>query len=452
MRFNQRNNIGFSIVELLVIIVVIAILAALTIVSYNWVRIQAIETSMKSELQGAESALMILKGASKNYPISANEANNGNGFKTSGNNEVVYIGGSKDFCLLIRNTTVNKTYYVSSSNRSPIVGSCGPFVGTIAGTGARYSGAGYADGTGSEARFRSPQGIAIDSSDNMYIADQNNYRIRKMTPSGVVTTYAGTGGSGNINGPVATAELGSINSVAVDAAGNVYVTDGSYHSIRKITPAGIVSTVAGGGVSGYVDANGTAARFSNPQGIDVDASGNIYVADANNRRIRKITPSGDVTTFAGSGTNAQTDGTGTAAAFATPNDIVVDASGNLFVTENNSVRKVTPGQVVTTIAGTVGYGQVDGNGSTARFDWPSGIALDKKTGNLYVVDKSSGQIRKVTQSGNVTTLAGLVYEWNGTDGPGASASFAWPEDIVIASNGMLFITDSDNDKIRMMIE
>ncbi len=453
MNKNQTYSKAFTIVELTVIIIVVAILASLTLVSYNWVRIQAAETAMRADLQSAETTLLALKGANKNYPVTAEQANNGKGLLSSSGNELLYIGGTSEFCLVVKNAATQSTYHLTKTSRTPIAGSCGPFVGTIAGTGARYSGSGYADGSGTAARFSTPQGMVMDNSGDIYIADPGNRRIRKMTQAGIVTTYAGSGTIGSLDGPKATAEFRWPGSIALDNSGNMYVSDEENHTIRKITAGGTVSTLAGGnGVPGFADASGLSARFDEPAGLDTDASGNIYVADKDNNRIRRITPAGAVTTFAGSGTYAHTDGTGIAAAFANPWDVEIDGSGNLFVTDNNSVRKITPAGVVTTVAGVLGSGQVDGTGSAALFDWPTGITIDKVTGNLYVVDKSSGQIRKVTQAGVVTTLAGIVYEWDAIDGPGLGAAFAWPDDVVISSKGVLYISDTDNSKIRLMIE
>ena len=184
-------------------------------------------------------------------------------------------------------------------------------------------------------------GVAVDSSGNVYVADNLNFLIRKITPAGVVTTFAGSGVSGSDNGTAASFNMPT--GIAVDSSGNVYVTDGTTLSIRKITPAGVVTTFAGSGTSGVADGTGTAASFNLPMSIAVDSSGNLYVPDMINSLMRKITPAGVVTTLAASGTAGSTNGIGTAASFASPYGIAADSSGNLYVTdkENVLVRKIT---------------------------------------------------------------------------------------------------------------
>ena len=240
---------------------------------------------------------------------------------------------------------------------------------------------GYADGTGTSAQFNSPYAIESDTSGNLYVADSNNSKIRKITPSGVVTTFA-TG----IIFPLG---------VAVDVSGNVYVSSNG-SQIMKINPSGVISNFAGSTQTGYLDGTGTLAQFSAPRGITVDALGNVYVADQNNHRIRKITSSGVVTTLAGSGTIGSANGTGSAAQFANPQDVAVDASGNIYVGggNNDKIRQITPSGVVTTLAGMGGIGYANGNGTNATFNFPSGVAIDA-TGNLYVADVTNNLVRKV---------------------------------------------------------
>ena len=266
--------------------------------------------------------------------------------------------------------------------------------------GNPYDGNAGFDGTGSEAKFYNPRGVATDAFGNVYVADTSNHTIRKITPAGVVTTLAGTGsvkGSidaasfiGSADGTGAAARFNSPFGVATDASGNVYVADYANNTIRKITPAGVVTTLAGTvGSSRSADGTGSEARFGDPTGVTTDAGGNLYVADANNHTIRKITPAGVVTTLAGTaGTSGSADGTGAAARFSNPNGVATDAGGNLYVADanNRTIRKITPTGVVTTLAGTAGTrGSADGTGAAASFDFPSSVATDA-IGNVYATE------------------------------------------------------------------
>jgi sugar lactone lactonase YvrE len=214
-------------------------------------------------------------------------------------------------------------------------------VSTLAGVTGLY---GYLDGTGTVAQFNGPRGVAIDVSGNLFVAETTNQRIRKVTPAGVVSTLAGTGASGSADGFGTLASFKNPFSVAVDAIGVVYVADSSNHLIRKITPEGVVTTLAGTGTAGAVNGTGTNASFHYPRGLAIDAGGAVYVADYGNHLIRKITPEGVVSILAGTGTIGATNGTGTLAGFNQPSGITFDGSGNLWVadTGNNRIRKITP--------------------------------------------------------------------------------------------------------------
>jgi sugar lactone lactonase YvrE len=276
-------------------------------------------------------------------------------------------------------------------------------VTTLAGSGAQ----GDADGMGGAASFNYPEGIAVDSAGNLYVGDYGNNEIRKITSAGAVTTLAGSGAHGNTDGTGRAASFNSPESVAVDAGGNVYVADYGNNEIRKITPAGVVTTLAGSGAQGNSDGTGSAASFDGPEGVTVDSAGNVYVADNGNNEIRKITPAGVVTTFAGSGMQGNADGAGRAASFNGPESVAVDAGGNVYVADygNNEIRKVTPAGVVTTLAGSGAQGNVDGAGRAASFNGPEGAAVDS-SGNLYLSDEFNDTIRKITPTGVVTTFAG----------------------------------------------
>ena len=293
------------------------------------------------------------------------------------------------------------------------------------------SASGYSDGQGTAARFNSPGGITIDSAGNLYVADGGNYRIRKITPSGNVTTIAGSSG-GYADGQGTAARFNGPYGITIDSLGNLYVADTVNNRIRKITSAGVVTTIAGSS-GGYADGQGTDAQFNWPYGIAVDSSGNLYVADTNNNRIRKITPSGLVTTIA--------------AQFNKPRGITIDSSGNLYVADslNSVIRKITPSGLVTTIAGS-GVGYADGIGGDARFNAPTGITIDS-SGILYVVDQYNARLRKITPSGNVTTIAGSSTHGY-ADGIGGDAKFYYPMGTTIDSAGNLYVADTVNNRIR----
>ena len=259
---------------------------------------------------------------------------------------------------------------------------------------------GFANGQGTAASFSSPYAIAIDAQGNKYVADAGNNLIRKITPSGLVSTLAGNGKTGYIDGPGTMAEFYNPQGIAVDSYGNVYVADTYNNVIRKITPAGVVSTLAGSTTAGAINGTGTAASFSSPYGVAIDANGNVYVADSGNNLVRIITPAGIVTTLAGSGAAGAVNGIGTAASFTGLYGITVDLAGNVYVTDTYVVRKITPAGVVTTLAGVYGNpGTTDGVGSTALISSnPQGIAVGDASGNVYVAD-GSNKLRKISAVG-----------------------------------------------------
>lgn len=326
------------------------------------------------------------------------------------------------------------------------------------------------DGAGASARFFGPSGLVADGAGGFYVADALNNTIRRISSGAVVTTVAG----GNINeitevpdrgyadgaGRSALFSLGisetgrsGARTLGLDGSGNLYLADTLNHVIRKITPAGVVTTLAGSpGGPGSVDGTGANAQFSSPYGVAVDGSGNVFVADAGNNTIRKVTPAGVVTTFAGrDGSNAGSlDGSGGDARFNNPSGLAADTSGNLFVsdTNNHTIRKITAGGAVTTLAGVAGkLGTSDGFGVNARFNGPTGIAVDG-SGNVYVADTGNATIRKITSGGVVSTIAGIAGSSGNADGTGNAVRFTTPYGVAADAAGNVFIADSGNHTIR----
>ena len=318
-------------------------------------------------------------------------------------------------------------------------------VSTFAGDGT----SGSVDGPGTLASFMTPSGIATDANGNVYVADSGNNKIRFATPAGVVTTLAGSGSSGSIDGTGVAASFGFPYGVAVGSEGTTYVADYFYNKVRKITAGGVVTTLAGSGATGFADGSGANAQFTTPRGVAVDASGNVYVAE--NTRIRKVTPAGNVSTVAGSAFSGSSDGAGSSASFNNATGVAVDGVGNVYVadTGNNVIRKISPGGIVVTFAGSGIAGSTDGTTQVASFTLPAGLAVDPH-GNVFVADSNNYKIRKITPTGTVTTIAGSGA-FGSIDGTGPAASFGQPTAIAISADGALYVTDSGTQRIRKIV-
>jgi sugar lactone lactonase YvrE len=378
------------------------------------------------------------------------------------------FSGSLTATLVVNNTTAAMSgdeYRCTVTSGSQSATSTPPATLTVSGYGvttiAGWPGSvGSANGTGWEARFAYPGSVRTDSAGNVYVADSYNNTVRKVTPNGVATTVGGVAGkSGNTNGPVATALLNETAGAAVDASGNLFVADNGNYEIREISASGTVTTLAGSGAPGVVDGAGTAASFFDPQNLAIDTGGNLYVADGMGNVIRKVTPSGQVSTFAGAGVSGRAgpagsqDGTGSAAEFNDPTGIAVDVRGNLYVADavNDTIRMINPAGVVTTLAGSPGLsGSADGSGPAARFSNPAGVGVDA-VGNVYVADNGNNTIRMITPEGVVTTLAGSAGSEENIDGLPGNARFAGPGDVTIDNSGIIYVADSQNMTIRRII-
>ena len=342
-------------------------------------------------------------------------------------------------------------------------------VSTFAGSGV----AGSLNGTGTSAQLNNPSGICKDNLGNFYVADTNNNKIRKITSAGVVSTFAGSGVSGSTDGTGTTDQFNLPTGVCVDASGNVYVADKNNNKIRKITSTGVVTTFAGS-ILGYLDGIGTAAKFNLPTGVCIDNQGNIYVADSNNNKIRKITTTGVVTTLAGSGFSGYADGAGTVAQFNLPTGVCADVSGNIYVADqlNNRVREVSSTGLVTTIvsyislptgicadntgnvyvsdqnyhkitqinpSGTLTYlvgsgtaAYADGFGSLAQFNLPFGICTDTY-GNVYVADSANNRVRKILICNSANSPIITIT-------PSTTASVCPGQNVILSTTGVTSYT------------
>ena len=345
---------------------------------------------------------------------------------------------------------LNGNVYVADNGNKTIrkVSAAGT-VTTLAGSPTGQSG--YADGTGKVALFGSPNKLAVDSGGNVYVTDGGV--IRKVTPEGMVTTLAGQADAFelNLDGTGTGARFAAPKGITMDSGGNLYVSDIDDNTIRKVTQAGVVTTYAGSPVNyGSSDGSGSAAQFTQPGGVALDASGNVYLADSYNNTIRKITPDGEVSTLAGTaGNTGNANGTGGMASFNWPTGVVVDSAGNVYLADqyNNLIRKVTPAGVVSTFAGSGEQGSADDTGTAASFNSPRGLAADSG-GNLYVADNGNNTIRKITSAGVVSTLAGNSGNSGSADGTGAEAGFNGPWGVAVDAGGNVYVADSRNNTIR----
>ncbi len=329
----------------------------------------------------------------------------------------------------------------------------GQWVSTVAGV---LETPGFNDGAPLSARFYNPHGIAVDSSGNVYIADRYNHTIRKFSPSNnEVITLAGLAGqTGSADGTGSTARFNQPWGICVSPGGVVYVADTKNNKIRKVLPDGTVSTVAGTGNFGTTNGPGASSTFGDPTGIEIDENGNLYVADHLTHIIRKITPNGLVTTIAGYPyIPGDDDGTGNGARFWRPYGLTLDNQGNIIVADewNHKIRKVTPAGVVTTISGTGSVGIQNGNLNQATFNYPWDVTVDNWD-NIYVADGFNYVIRKIAPDGTVSSLAGKPQLSGGTDGEGSDASFSGATAVAWSrKTNSIYVGDAYNHLIRNIL-
>ena len=340
--------------------------------------------------------------------------------------------------------------YIADTDNHCIRKVSGGIISTVAGNGTPgFSGD---NGPAASAQLRYPAGIAVDSAGGLYIADTYNQRIRKVS-GGVIATMSGNGtvGSGGDNGPALSAQLNYPNGVAVDSTGDLYIADTYNHRIREVS-SGTIATVAGNGTAGYSGDNSPAAgaHLNYPEGVAVDSAGNLYIADTNNNCIREVS-SGAIATVAGSGGNVYGGDGGPAisAQLNAPPGVAVDSAGNLYIADyNNRIRKVSNGVIATVAGGASSFGD-NGPAIGAELFRPYGVAVDA-AGNSYIADSGNSRVRKVS-NGVITTVAGNGAQgFGGDNGAATSAQLNEPYGVAVDSSGNLYIADSGNSRIRMV--
>ncbi|MGZ4001291.1 MAG: NHL domain-containing protein, partial [Mucilaginibacter sp.] len=323
---------------------------------------------------------------------------------------------------------------------------------TLAGNGiGGFSGDG---GPASSAQVLTPYGVAADAAGNVYISQ--GFRVRKISSSGIISTVAGVGtqsytGDG---GPATMAQLNGVTALTVDATGNLYLCDGS--CIRKVNTAGIINTIAGNAIGGFSGDGGpaTSAQLNSPSSVAVDLSGNIYIADQMNNRIRKVNASGTITTVVGDGNGGYygDGGPATSAEIYSPSGVAVDNAGNLYISEqaNNTIRKVNAAGIISTIAGTLtsGFSGDNGPATASKMWYPLGLAIDGG-GNIYFSDAGNNRIRKINTSGIITTIAGNGSQgFSGDGGAPTAARLYVPWGVAVDASNNIYIADQNNFRIR----
>ncbi|MFD0352401.1 RICIN domain-containing protein [Streptomyces sp. NPDC127110] len=333
-----------------------------------------------------------------------------------------------------------------------------PPISTVAGTGvAGFKGENEPAVT---AQLNRPYGVAVDSTGTLYLSDYNNHRVRRITTDGRISTVAGNGAAGfkGDGGPAAASQLNCPREIAVDGADNLYIVDANNHRVRKVATDGTISTVAGNGAAGFAGDGGpaTAARLNLPLGVAADRAGNLYIAEYHNNRVRKVTVDGVISTIAGNGTGGFKGDGGPAVAAQLNHPysvaVAVDGTGDLYIADadNNRIRKVVADGTISTVAGTgvAGFGGDGGPAASAQLSFPVGLAVDS-TGALLVTDYRNNRVRKITTDGRIGTVAGNgTAGFGGDDGPPATARLNCPYAVAVDCVDTLYIADHANDRIR----
>lgn len=447
----QKQTRGFTIVELVVVIVVIAIIATISVVGYGTWRSGLSSKEVQSDLSGVAASMKDTQNWDDDgYPTFADNtvftssSPSASVFKPSDGVTLTYRWGSEDyFCFeALSASQPSVTYYLTSISdmNGARIGTCptepitesfvAPVVTTLVSGG-----------------LSSPTGIAIDSAGNLFVAETGLHRIIKVTTAGVVTTFAGGNTPGSTNGTGTAAKFNLPYGLAIDAADNIYVVDHGNDRIRMITPGGVVSYYAGSGVAGSANGTGTAAQFNDPYGIAYEAStGNLYVTETANHRVRKITSSAVVSTMAG-GSQGYVDANGTSARFSDPVGVAVHSGGLVYIVEtgNDKVRRMATDATVTTfVGGNTGF--ADGVGTAARFNDPTGIGIYNDL--AFVADSANNRVRRINlYTGLVSTFAGSGASGD-SDGTGVNAEFDNPTGIAVGSTGIVYIVETDSGQIR----
>src|ERR1017187_7465069 len=352
-------------------------------------------------------------------------------------------------------TDATGSVYFSSSAKSVFKVDSGGTLTLVAGNSrVGYSGDG---GLATNAQISGGVGLALDPAGNLYIADTDNNRVPKVAPAGIITTVAGTGipAYSVDGGPATNAKLSGPTSVALDRAGNLYIADAVNLRVRKVSPAGVITTVAGNGVRGFSGDGGPASgaqlslasTFNYASCIATDSAGNLYIADSLNDRVRMVSPEGIITTVAGTGFSGSTLSTGdggpaTSAQVPSPSGIAIDSAANLYIATYYRVRMVSRTGIITTVAGSGTQSGYSGNGSaatSAQLSQVAGLAVDS-TGNLYLADCQNHFVRKVSQAGIISSFAGNGFiSYSGDGGPATAAQLYSPRGVAVDDARNLYI-------------
>lgn len=450
----QHKRAGFTIVELLIVIVVIAILAAIVIVSYNGISQRARQSSLVSDVSAAAKIMANRHTNDGVYPSDSTTAHSGKPLPASEGISYTFHSTGTTFCITARSSHAGiDSYYVSNTRLSPIKGACPQDAGGAVDVAVGNGTVGAAPGTGTAATLAGPAGITAGPAGTLYFTDQQGSRIRQMTTSLVVTNIAGNGTPSSTEGIGTAATFNWPQAITAGPAGVLYVADTNSHRIRRVPTDGTTTSLLAGstqGNAGAVGSSGTSILFNTPRGIVYNpVSNTIYVADSQNNQIKQLDTTGKLLAIYGNPTGAWADGSGATIRFNYPQGLAVGQDGTVYIadTRNNRIRTLNAAGVVETIAGSTA-GNANGTGAAAQFNAPMALTV-ASDGTIYVADTDNNLIRKITPSRVVSTIAGsgaAGYQ-NGT---GDEAQFSEPKGIALGSDGKLYVTDRANQRIRVI--